>query len=175
MSFRSVRFPPDLSAINDSSMVRTMYNWVELGPTFLRGTFKSYPLSGSRLPLSAGSSWGSIPRIQSAQVSLTDTIILKLKLKVCVVYLVCSSVPNREYCQGIHVGFEKNRWKCSFFRFAFAKFEFWKQLSKRKKDQSALLQKRTEIKFPPLLLRSTFWFSVDNPRILKLLVCQKIR
>ena len=163
MSFRSVRFPPDLSAINDSSMVRTMYNWVELGPTFLRGTFKSYPLSGSRLPLSAGSSWGSIPRIQSAQVSLTDTIILKLKLKlkVCVVYLVCSSVPNRKYCQGIHDGFEKPNWS--------------KRLSNRKKDQSALLQKRTEIKFPPLLLRSTFWFSVDNPRILKLLVCQKIR
>lgn len=32
MSLRSVRLPPDLSAVNDSNIVRTMYNCVEEGP-----------------------------------------------------------------------------------------------------------------------------------------------
>lgn len=38
------------------------------------------PLSGSFFPLSAGSAVGSTPKCQSAQVSLTETIILKAKL-----------------------------------------------------------------------------------------------
>lgn len=47
-------------------------------PTFLRGTFiANPPLSGSFLPFKAGSAKGSTPLCQSAQVSLTDIIILK--------------------------------------------------------------------------------------------------
>ena len=42
-------------------------------------------------------------------------------------------------------------------------FTFWKRLSNRKKDhRGALLQKRSYIDYSPLLMRSTFWFSVDS-------------
>ena len=43
-------------------------------------------------------------------------------------------------------------------------FTFWKRLSNRetKDHRGAQLQKRTSIEFPPLLMRSTFWFSFDS-------------
>ena len=43
-------------------------------------------------------------------------------------------------------------------------FTFWKRLSNRetKDHRGAQLQKRTSIEFPPLLMRSTFWFSIDS-------------
>ena len=50
------------------------------GPTFLLGTFIWKPSSGSFFPFRAGSSCGSTPRSQSAQVSRTDTIILELNI-----------------------------------------------------------------------------------------------
>ena len=61
MSFLSVLLPPDLSAIKDSSIVRTIYSWVDEGPTFNRGTLIGKPLSGSFLPFNAGSCDGSVP------------------------------------------------------------------------------------------------------------------
>lgn len=79
MSFLNVFLPPDLSAINDSNIVRTMYNCVDDGPTFLLGTFiLKPPLSGSFLPFKAGSAKGSTPLCQSAHVSRTDIIMLKV-------------------------------------------------------------------------------------------------
>jgi len=54
---------------------------IENWPTFLRGTLMPNPLSGSFFPFKAGSPSGSTPKCQSAQVSLTETIILKQKDK----------------------------------------------------------------------------------------------
>ena len=50
-----------------------------------------------------------------------------------------TSVPNREYCQGIHSGSEKTR----FLAIQAVRFIFSKRLSNRKRDRGALLQKRT--------------------------------
>ena len=54
----------------------TDLTWVLEGPTFLLGTCILKPSAVSFFPLRAGSSLGSIPRNQSAAVSLTDTRIL---------------------------------------------------------------------------------------------------
>ena len=57
-----------------------LYTWVLDGPTLRRGTLM-WKLSSSFFPLNAGSSCGSTPRIQSAHVSRTDTIILEKESK----------------------------------------------------------------------------------------------
>ena len=49
-----------------------------------------------------------------------------------------TSVPNREYCQGIHSGSEK---KTRFLAILAVRFIFSKRLSNLKRDRGALLQK----------------------------------
>ena len=64
------------------------------GPTFLLGTFIWKPSSGSFFPLRAGSSCGSTPRSQSAQVSRTDTIILELDIPQIANYQVTNPIKS---------------------------------------------------------------------------------
>ena len=73
--------------------------WVLEGPTLRRGTF--IWKSSSFLPRRAGSSCGSMPRSQSAQVSRTATIILKQthSQSACISHIAANQQLSTNYSQ----------------------------------------------------------------------------